>query len=279
MKARIFMLIGLVFIIITTSRVLAQSPGSLFDNVALSTEGATATAISEGEFPSGNFQYAYFANDGDPNTSWSSQWDMPAWLKIEFDQVQNIVVIGIVWASHQHTFSVSLSLDGSTWTTVVPSRLSTSEEGISGVYELFSISSMDAKYIRIDITSTSAPPSHIFQASVGELQAFPIIPISVEDDITGISLEYFLNQNYPNPFNPVTTIKYGLPKKSNITLIIYSLIGREIIRWDEQNIHAGLYEKVWDGRNKYGESVASGIYFYRLRAGDYIETKKMVLLR
>ena len=133
--------------------------------------------------------------------------------------------------------------------------------------------------MRIDITSTSAPSSHIFQASVGELQAFPIIPISVEDDMTVIPFEYFLNQNYPNPFNPATTIKYGLHKKSNITLIIYNLMGREIIRWDDQNIHAGLYEKVWDGRNKYGEPVASGIYFFRLRAGDYIETRKMVLLR
>ena len=279
MKARIFMLKGLLLIIIPTLSLQAQSPGSLFDNVALSTQGATATAISEGEFPSGNFQYAYLANDGDPNTSWSSQWDMPAWLEVEFDSTQKIGMIGIVWASHQHTFSVSLSLDGSIWTTVVSSRLSNSEEGISGVYELFSILSMDAKYMRIDITSTSAPSSHIFQASVAELQAFPIIPISVEDDISVISLEYFLNQNYPNPFNPATTIKYGLPKKSNITLIIYSLMGREIIRWDDQNIHAGLYEKIWDGRNKFGESVASGIYFYRLRAGDYIETRKMVLLR
>ena len=97
---------------------------------------------------------------------------MPAWLKVEFDQVYNIDVIGIWWGSHQHDFSISLSLDGNNWTTVVPSQLSNNYEGSAPVYELFSINSTNAKYIKIDITSTSAPPSHIFQASVNEIEAY-----------------------------------------------------------------------------------------------------------
>ncbi len=94
-----------------------------------------------------------------------------------------------------------------------------------------------------------------------------------------IPLEYSLADNYPNPFNPQTTISYGLPKQSDLSLIIYNLMGQEIMRWDEQNSQAGFYQKIWNGRNKFGVSVGSGVYFYRIIAGDFVQTRKMVLLK
>jgi hypothetical protein len=140
-------------------------------NVALQQNGGIATAISEGTYL-GQTQYAYYANDGTSSTSWSDYYDMPAWLRIEFDRIYAIDSVGVWWGSHQHTFSISLSADSNSWTTVVPSRLSNNSEESPPIHESFAISSTNAKYIRIDITTTSAPWTHIFQATVAELEAY-----------------------------------------------------------------------------------------------------------
>jgi len=139
-------------------------------NVALSSSGATATAISEGTYQ-GDTHYAFKAIDGDEDVFWASNWDMPAWLQVEFAQVYNIDSIGVWWGSHQHDFTISLSIDGDNWT-LVENGTSNNSEGSSPVYELFPINSTDAKYVKIDITSTSAPSYHIFQAIVNEIEAY-----------------------------------------------------------------------------------------------------------
>lgn len=145
-------------------------PNNEVKNVALSENGGIASAISEGTYM-GDTQFAYEAIDGDENNGWSSSWDMPAWHKVEFNQIYGIDSIGIWWGSHQHDYSVSLSEDGNNWTVVI-TGLSNNYEGSAPVYELFPINSTNAKYMKIDITSTSAPSSHIFQASVNEIEAF-----------------------------------------------------------------------------------------------------------
>ena len=83
-----------------------------------------------------------------------------------------------------------------------------------------------------------------------------------------------LAQNHPNPFNPVTTIKYSLSRSGDISLVIYNLLGEEVTRLSDSFHQAGEYEATWDASN-----VSSGIYFYRLRAGDFVQTRKMVLLK
>ncbi|MGH2574098.1 MAG: T9SS type A sorting domain-containing protein, partial [Ignavibacteria bacterium] len=85
--------------------------------------------------------------------------------------------------------------------------------------------------------------------------------------------EYKLYQNYPNPFNPVTTIKYDIPKDGNISLKIYDVLSREIYSMNEFK-RAGTYEFSFDGSN-----LPSGLYFYRIKSGNYTETKKMMLLK
>jgi hypothetical protein len=88
-----------------------------------------------------------------------------------------------------------------------------------------------------------------------------------------------LYQNYPNPFNPVTTIRYRLEERSNVTLDIYDVNGGIVTRVFEGERKAGLNSFTWDGRNESGSQVASGIYFYRLSAGGLSASKKMILLR
>jgi len=146
-------------------------PLQAIQNISLSEHGAIANAISQGTYM-GNTQYASYAIDGDQSSSWSSQGDMPAWLKVKFDKVYEIEQVGVWWASHKHTFSIELSLDGNNWTEVVSSRSSNNSEGSAPVHELFPIDLTKAQYIKLKISSTSAPSSHIFQASVGEIEAF-----------------------------------------------------------------------------------------------------------
>jgi len=91
---------------------------------------------------------------------------------------------------------------------------------------------------------------------------------------------FALANNYPNPFNPATTIKYALPEASNVTLEIYNVVGQvvRVLVADHQN--AGRYVVQWDATNESGNSLSSGIYFYRLQAGgEFLEVKKMLLLK
>ena len=91
--------------------------------------------------------------------------------------------------------------------------------------------------------------------------------------------EFKLEQNYPNPFNPVTTIRYKLPKSSNVVIKIYNVQGQEIKTLLNENQPAGFHYVKWNGTNNFGINVNSGIYIYRLQADKYISTKKMVFLK
>lgn len=89
----------------------------------------------------------------------------------------------------------------------------------------------------------------------------------------------FLSQNAPNPFNPATTIRFGLAAQGRVTISIFDVSGRLVRTLVDGPRSAGLYKETWDGRGAGGSAVASGVYFYRLRAGTFSETKKMVLTR
>jgi hypothetical protein len=92
---------------------------------------------------------------------------------------------------------------------------------------------------------------------------------------TGEILEGFnLSQNYPNPFNPVTNIKFCVPENGRVVLKVYDIIGNEVATLCDQNLKSGAYNAGFDG-----SGFASGIYFYRLTAGDYTDTKKMTLVK
>ena len=114
--------------------------------------------------------------------------------------------------------------------------------------------------------------------------------MSVEPDREMIVEGYFLHQNYPNPFNPTTTIHYELPQKSNVQITIYDLLGRQIKNLINQTQDAGYKSVIWDATNDQGQPVSAGMYFYQVRArlrsanydgqaGEFVQTKKMILLR
>ena len=89
----------------------------------------------------------------------------------------------------------------------------------------------------------------------------------------------FLEQNFPNPFNPSTNIAFGLESPQHVSLRIYDTAGRLVRTLVDESMPAGRYEASWNGSDGSGTAAASGVYFYRLSAGDFLETRKMILLR
>jgi flagellar hook assembly protein FlgD len=90
---------------------------------------------------------------------------------------------------------------------------------------------------------------------------------------------FSLEQNFPNPFNPTTGIRYQIAGTAAVSLTVYDLLGQAVRTLVNEIKDAGSYEAVWDGRNDQGQNVGSGIFFYRLQAGTFVETRRMVLLK
>lgn len=99
------------------------------------------------------------------------------------------------------------------------------------------------------------------------------------DKMDEVPWTFDLSQNYPNPFNPSTVIRYTVPKFQNVSLVVYDLLGRKVKTLVNEERHAGQHRVTWDGTNDHGIGVASGVYFYQLKAGDLVKTQKMLLVR
>jgi hypothetical protein len=105
------------------------------------------------------------------------------------------------------------------------------------------------------------------------------IAIEVIYGQTPLPLDYILFQNYPNPFNPSTSVKFQVPKTSDVTIAVYDMLGQEVRTLFAGEVMRGTYTVNWDGINKEGAKVASGTYIYRMTAGEFIQSKKMVLIK
>lgn len=90
---------------------------------------------------------------------------------------------------------------------------------------------------------------------------------------------YALDQNYPNPFNPVTVISYALPEESEVRLTIYNVLGQRVVELVNEMQSPGYYRVTWDGKDESGGSCASGVYLYTIKAGDFAQSRKMMLLK
>lgn len=95
----------------------------------------------------------------------------------------------------------------------------------------------------------------------------------------GVPSEYRLLNNYPNPFNPSTKIAFEIPQQEKVTLTIYNISGQVIKTLVNENLSAGRFERVWNGNDEFGNQVASGIYIYKLNAGNFEKSAHMILLK
>jgi Beta-propeller repeat/Secretion system C-terminal sorting domain len=130
---------------------------------------------------------------------------------------------------------------------------------------------------RLFAESTSASITIIANDGINEAKAISndLVVVSVaEDKKTVIPTNFELQQNYPNPFNPSTTIKYSIPIQSNVTLKVFDVLGKEVVTLVKKEQSQGNYEIEFDGKD-----LTSGIYFYRLKVGEFVETKKMLVMK
>lgn len=102
------------------------------------------------------------------------------------------------------------------------------------------------------------------------------LAVGINED-TQLPANFVLKQNYPNPFNPSTTIEYSLLKRTHVKLEIFNLLGQRVTVLVDRMEAAGVHTVIWDGKNAKGKTVTTGAYFYRMKAGEISETKKMLM--
>jgi hypothetical protein len=127
---------------------------------------------------------------------------------------------------------------------------------------------------------------HIISDSLGTSDGWYIDDVKIRLKTTSVPEEpsstpicFNLYQNYPNPFNPTTVVKFEIVQPAKVSLKIYNILGQSVkVLIDEEKV-AGAYTTYWDGNDQNGQPVSSGIYFYKLEAGDFTEVKKMALIK
>lgn len=167
--------------------------------------------------------------------------------------------------------------------TSIPPRIRTSEFwGYCGSYsKTDTIFPGKAYWVKVNqdgkliLTSATGAVSAANRIRIVPTQELPPAAPDGDKVATVIPTEYALEQNYPNPFNPSTTIKYSLPVRSQLTLTVFDVLGRQVATLVDGAQDAGYHEIVWSGANNTG----SGVYFYRLQAGSFVETKKFLLIK
>ncbi len=170
--------------------------------------------------------------------------------------------------------------EGAVWT-VYLSNLSTSDEItvstiISGEFpKHFSVLLLDEDNQRIENFVVTNSDNRIFKLIIGTENFIKEITNNFNSQLP---TEFYLAQNYPNPFNPTTTISFAIPAQSTVKLSLYNIIGEKVAELINDEISAGYYSINFDA-NSVGNGLVSGVYFYRLVANDFVETKKFILLK
>ncbi len=146
------------------------------------------------------------------------------------------------------------------------------------------LSSTDAFEFVLQFTSADGPGPFPYRCVVHPTLMVDTIFVSIPTDINDelpqeLPNGYSLSQNYPNPFNLSTTIRYTLPTRSKVNISIYNVMGRKVNTIVDGTKSAGSYTAYWDGTDKAGKVVSSGVYLYRFHAGDFVESKRMLLLK
>ena len=134
------------------------------------------------------------------------------------------------------------------------------------------------------VALVDALPDTYITVTVTNFNRFAVIDqVDVLTDLTPVDdtapNAFALGQNHPNPFNPKTTISFALPEAADVRLDVYAATGQYVVTLADGMMPAGSQQVVWNGTDAAGRPVGSGVYFYRLDAGQFSETKKMLLLK
>ena len=135
---------------------------------------------------------------------------------------------------------------------------------------------MNASLTNTVVQSLAICGTNLYAGTYGGLYYRPLSEMitGIKKEQNGLPKNFALAQNYPNPFNPSTTISFDLPSKSFVSLKVFDLIGRVVATIVSEELSAGTYSWQWNA-----STLSSGIYLYRLEAGSFTQTKKLVLIK
>jgi hypothetical protein len=154
---------------------------------------------------------------------------------------------------------------------------------------VFSVDDLSVKEIELEATSMEKPQHRMMlvyndfskgMAEAKELEhEFSGISASLQSAGSTLPISFSLKQNAPNPFNPTTRIDYDIPKATHVRLEVFNVLGQRVTTLVDEYQEAGSKSVTWDGRDRSGSAVASGVYFYHIDAGEFSETLKMMMLK
>ncbi|MCK9211070.1 MAG: discoidin domain-containing protein, partial [Ignavibacteriaceae bacterium] len=213
------------------------------------------------------------AVDGNYGTRWSSQFSDPQTITIDLGSVQEFNQIKLFWeAAYGKEYKIQISNDASSWIDLIHQTNS------YGGIEKYDVQA-SARYLRI----YGIKRGTVYGYSLYEVEVFNLNPVEIkEEQQIKLPTEFYLGNNYPNPFNPETVISYQLSVFSKVTLKVFDVLGKEITTLVNEEQSAGKYSVKFETTNNTQlttNTLPSGVYFYQLQAGNFIEAKKMILLR
>jgi len=211
---------------------------------------------------------------------WTSYPTMPDSMAIDVKIFSKTSSVSEVWMgiavqdSNAYFFGeeLKLNLNISGWQTLKFSRKDEKNFGILNfgrLYLIFALVSKDSSYIGADIAV-----SNLRGIQDSKITVYDNFTITGIEEITQIPKEFVLYQNYPNPFNPSTTIKFTISKTEYVNLTVYNLLGQKVKTLVSEEKNRGSYEVMFNALE-----LPSGIYFYRIQAGNFVKTKKMMLVK
>ena len=213
----------------------------------------TSGHVFVGTYGGGVFRSIYSTTSNNPLLALSSD-SCKIWEANKLKEIN--------WVSSDiENIKLEYTTNDANWYTIVPSFSAFKES----YYWL--VPNAPSQFCKIKISDTQNP-------SVSDVTSEFFTINSVFEDQNKLLMSFQLFQNYPNPFNPMTKIKYSIPKQSYVTLKVYDILGNEIETLANEEKPAGEYEVTLDAVN-----LPSGVYFYRLQAGSFVKTKKMILLK
>jgi hypothetical protein len=211
------------------------------------------------------------AVDGYPGTRWSSSFSDPQYITVDLGGVFSINQVVLRWeTAFGSEYEIQLSDNGSSWSTA---KHELNGDGGIDVIPL----SANSRYVRMLGIRRGTPWGY----SLYELEVYgPTLTTVLQQQWSDSRPDHFtLGDNFPNPFNPLTTISYDVAELALVRIEIYSLLGQRVTTLVNSHQLPGTYTIQWDGRDRFGHTVASGSYLYRMIAGQFDRTKRLVFLK
>jgi photosystem II stability/assembly factor-like uncharacterized protein len=234
--------------------------------------------------------------------NWTAPWGTNAQVgfnAIHFSDINN------GWAVGKNGLILKTTNGGNSWTYVTNTGITSSyksktvfflnantgwigtkEDNTNNVFVLYTNNGGNSWTFQTPATGGSSIFNiHFFDALNGGLTSEDNIlhttngGVWVKNISTEVPLAFSLEQNYPNPFNPTTNIRFDLPKSGSVRLVVFDALGREVATLVNEKLQPGTYEVDWPAPSGNGSSFASGVYFYKLSASNFVDVKKMLMIK